>query len=71
MCWIEFRFRKDSYTIFFDVQSVQGAYSAHFAQCTFCTIFQTFLFFKLESYNLVCKRKIGFGNHSYIVVFGN
>ena len=48
------------------------------AQCTFCTAqralcndFPTFLFFKLESCNLVCRREFRLREHSYTVFFGN
>ena len=48
-------------------------HSTHFttAQRALCTDFPTFLFFKLESCNLVCRREFGFRKHSYTVFFTN
>ena len=48
-------------------------HSAHFttAQRALCTDFATFLFFKLESCNLVCRREFGFREHSYTVFLDN
>ena len=47
-------------------------------QCTFCTaqralctVFPTFLSFKLESFNLVCRREFGFHECSYTAIFDN
>ena len=37
----------------------------------FALISPTFLSFKLESCNLVCRREFGFREHSYTVIFGN
>ena len=56
LCWIEFQFRKQSYTLFFDIQ---GAHSAHFAQHSahFAPISNLFLFFKLESCNFLSRTR--------------
>ena len=38
-------------------------------KCTQCTFFLTFLFLKLESWNLVCRHELGFHKYSYKLYF--
>ena len=41
----------------------------HILHCTLHTVFPTFLFFKLESCSLVCRREFRFCKHSYTLFF--